>query len=153
MSTTGKNTMTHPLTSVPRSGVHSWRFSQNIPPFGLDDDSAYLAAIWGKMTAMNLAGASQIHVAPYQGTDPHGMILAGTVAKGVDVGCTSCPMHAGGNDDVFTADGTAATVEQKRKAGRPVAAALYLRFDFHFRARIVSILAFPDPHGFLDPRV
>ena len=102
---------------------------------------------------MKLAGASQIHVAPYEGTDPHGKMLAGTVAKGVDVGRTSCPMHAGGNDDVFTVDGTAATVEQKRKAGRPVAAALYLRFDFHFRARIVSILAFPDLHGFLDPRV
>jgi len=66
---------------------------------------------------MNLAGASQIHVAPYQGTDPHGMILAGTVAKGVDVGCTSCPMHAGGNDDVFTVDGTAATVEQNVRLG------------------------------------
>ncbi len=60
---------------------------------------------------MKLAGASQIHVAPYEGTDPHGMMLAGMVAKGADVGCISCHMHAVGDDYVFTADETAATMQ------------------------------------------
>ena len=169
----------------------SMAISQDMPPFGSDDDAAYAAAIWGTMTAMNLAGASQIHVAPYEGTDPHGMMLetffaaatvnghtgdlivkrnygpegvsaeavmsnpeghlaavtvmfrreagydpdnqdwfwakylpdgtldknpagmmlAGMVAKGADVGCIACHINAGGDDYVFTADETAATMQ------------------------------------------
>jgi len=165
--------------------------SQGMPPFGSDDDAAYAASIWSAMTEMNLAGANQIHVAPYEGTDPHGMMLetffasatinghtgdlivkrnygpvgvsaeevmsnpedhlaavtvmfrreagydadnqnwfwvkylpdgtldknpagmmlAGMVAKGADVGCIACHANAGGDDYVFTADDSAATME------------------------------------------
>jgi len=48
---------------------------QGMPPFGSEDDAAYAAAIWQAMTDMNLAGAGQIHVTPYEGSDPHGMML------------------------------------------------------------------------------
>jgi len=169
----------------------SMAVSQDMPPFGSDDDTAYATAIWAAMTDMNLAGATQIHVAPYEGTDPHGMMLetffasatinghtgdlivkrnygpigvsaeevmsnpeghlgavtvmfrreagydadnqdwfwakflpdgsldknpagmmlAGMVAKGADVGCIACHVNAGGDDYVFTADETAATMQ------------------------------------------
>jgi len=165
--------------------------SQSMPPFGSEDDAAYAASIWNAMTALNLAGANQIHVAPYEGTDPHGMMLetffasaeingytgdlivkrnygpvgvmaeevmsnpedhlgsvtvmfrreagydpdnqnwfwakflpdgtldkaptgrelAGMVAKGMDTGCISCHVLAGGDDYVFTADNISQTME------------------------------------------
>jgi hypothetical protein len=43
--------------------------------------------------------------------NPKGMMLAGQVAKGADVGCIACHSNAGGDDYVFTADDTAATME------------------------------------------
>ena len=173
------------------AGMGTNLMAQGMPPFGADEDAAYAASIWDAMTAMNLAGASQIHVAPYEGTDPHGMMLetfyasatidghtgdlivkrnygpegvsaedvmsnpeghlgavtvmfrreagydpdnqnwfwakflpdgsldknpaglmlAGMVAKGADVGCIACHSNAGGDDYVFTADNIAATAE------------------------------------------
>ncbi len=53
----------------------SMAVSQGMPPFGSDEDAAYAASLWQAMTAINLAGDNQIHVAPYEGTDPHGMML------------------------------------------------------------------------------
>ncbi|MCF6271715.1 MAG: hypothetical protein L3J37_00795 [Rhodobacteraceae bacterium] len=165
--------------------------AQGMAPFGSEEDAAYAAKIWQAMTEMNLAGASQIHVTPYEGTDPHGMMLetffasatidgytgdlivkrnygpvgvsaeevmsdpaahlgavtvmfrreagydpdnqnwfwvkylpdgtldknpkgmmlAGMVAKGAEVGCIACHGGAPGGDYVFLADNTAATME------------------------------------------
>ncbi len=173
------------------AGIGGAAVSQGMPPFGSDDDAAYAAAIWEAMSAQNLTGPNAIHVAPYEGTDPHGMMLetfyssatinghtgdlivkrnygpagvsaeevmsnpdghlgaitvmfrreagydpedqnwfwvkflpdgsidknpkgmmlAGQVAKGMDVGCIACHSNAGGDDFVFTADDTSATME------------------------------------------
>lgn len=173
------------------AGMSGAAVSQDAPPFGSEHDAVYAASIWAAMGAQNLTGHNQIHVAPYEGTDPHGMMLetffssatidghtgdlivkrnygpvgvsaeevmsnpeghlgavtvmfrreagydadnqnwfwakflpdgtldknpagmmlAGMVARGADVGCISCHVHAGGDDYVFTADNTLATME------------------------------------------
>jgi hypothetical protein len=173
------------------AGIGTAAISQGMPPFGSSDDAAFAAAIWEAMSAQNLTGPNAIHTAPYEGTDPHGMMLetfyssatinghtgdlivkrnygpagvsmeevmshpdkhlgaitvmfrreagydpedqnwfwvkflpdgtvdknpkgmmlAGQVAKGMDVGCIACHSNAGGGDFVFTADDTSATME------------------------------------------
>ena len=50
--------------------------AQDMPmPFGSDADAAYAALLWDVMTAEKLAGPGMIRSAPYEGTDPHGMML------------------------------------------------------------------------------
>ena len=44
-------------------------------PFGSDADAEYAEALWVVMTAAKLAGPGMIRHAPYEGTDPHGMML------------------------------------------------------------------------------
>jgi hypothetical protein len=43
--------------------------------FGGEKDQAYAAEIWTAMGAMNLTGDNMMRSAPYEGTDPHGMML------------------------------------------------------------------------------
>lgn len=154
------------------------------PPFGTEADAAYAKQIWAAMVDMKLAGEGMIRAKPYEGTDPHGMMLetfyttatidghegdlvvkrnfgpegvsedavlaepdkhlgaitvmfrreagydpdnqdwfwvkflpdgsldknpkgmmlAGRVAKGADVGCIACHSGAGGDDYIFTTD-------------------------------------------------
>ncbi len=51
--------------------------SAKMPPtFGSATDVAFAAQIWAAMNAQNLGtGPDALHSAPYEGTDPHGMIL------------------------------------------------------------------------------
>lgn len=49
--------------------------AQDMPPFGSDDDIAYAQLIWEAMLALNVAGDQRLHSRPYEGTDPHGMML------------------------------------------------------------------------------
>jgi cytochrome P460 len=49
--------------------------AQTMPPFGSDDDQAYAAKIWAAMQDQRLAGDNAIYSFPYEGTDPHGMML------------------------------------------------------------------------------
>ncbi len=49
--------------------------AQGKPPFGSDSDAAYAAQIWQAMQDQRLAGPKAIFSAPYEGTDPHGMML------------------------------------------------------------------------------
>lgn len=51
-------------------------------PFGNPDDVAYAAEIWAYLEVHDLAGPDRIHSAPYEGTDPHGMMLETFYAKG-----------------------------------------------------------------------
>lgn len=44
-------------------------------PFGSADDAAYAQLIWDVMQANRLAGPDMIRSTPYEGTDPHGMML------------------------------------------------------------------------------
>ncbi len=50
--------------------------------FGTPEDEAYAAEIWDYLTSHGLAGPDRIHSAPYEGTDPHGMMLETFYAKG-----------------------------------------------------------------------
>ncbi|MBD3678185.1 MAG: cytochrome P460 family protein [Rhodobacteraceae bacterium] len=43
--------------------------------FGSDEDAAYAELIWEVMEASHLAGEGAIMSFPYEGTDPHGMML------------------------------------------------------------------------------
>lgn len=49
--------------------------AQDMPPFGSDADVEYAKLIWDAMTAAKLAGPGMIRATPYEGTDPHGMML------------------------------------------------------------------------------
>lgn len=44
-------------------------------PFGTDADADYAAALWAEMEAMNLAGDGMLRSFPYEGIEPHGMML------------------------------------------------------------------------------
>ena len=44
-------------------------------PFGSEADTAYAQLIWDVMLAEKLAGPGMIRHTPYEGTDPHGMML------------------------------------------------------------------------------
>ncbi|MDP1669923.1 hypothetical protein [Phaeovulum sp.] len=44
-------------------------------PFGSPADADYAQLLWDVMTAAKLVGPGMIHATPYEGTDPHGMIL------------------------------------------------------------------------------
>ena len=44
-------------------------------PFGSNQDAAYAKQIWQAMQAQRLAGPNAMYSHPYEGTDPHGMIL------------------------------------------------------------------------------
>jgi len=49
--------------------------AQNAPPFGSKADVGYAGQIWQAMVAQRLAGPDQMFSSPYEGTDPHGMML------------------------------------------------------------------------------
>lgn len=49
--------------------------SQMAPPFGQPEDTAYAAKLWAAMGEANFTGADAIRSFPYEGTDPHGMLL------------------------------------------------------------------------------
>ena len=57
-------------------------FAQTSPPFGTLADTAYAAEIWAYLQAHDLAGPDRIQTAPYEGTDPHGMMLETFYTKG-----------------------------------------------------------------------
>lgn len=44
-------------------------------PFGTPEDAAYADLIWQAAQALKLVGPGMIRTAPYEGTDPHGMML------------------------------------------------------------------------------
>lgn len=49
--------------------------AQDMAPFGSEHDVGYAGQIWDLMEELNLAGDNAIHTFPYEGTDPHGMML------------------------------------------------------------------------------
>lgn len=50
--------------------------AQDIPmPFGSEADADYARLLWDVMIASKLVGPGMIRSAPYEGTDPHGMML------------------------------------------------------------------------------
>lgn len=49
--------------------------AQSMAPFGSEEDAAYARKIWAAMVAQRLAGPDALFSAPYEGTDPHGMML------------------------------------------------------------------------------
>ncbi|NRP11763.1 hypothetical protein XMM379_003038 [Aliiroseovarius sp. xm-m-379] len=44
-------------------------------PFGSDEDAAYAAALWQAMLDQRLAGEGMIRGFPYEGIEPHGLML------------------------------------------------------------------------------
>ena len=59
------------LAAAMGGAVHA----EGMAPFGSDEDAAYAAKIWEAMKALNLAGEGAMHTLPYEGTEPHGMVL------------------------------------------------------------------------------
>lgn len=51
-------------------------------PFGSAEDVAYADLLWQVMAAQRLAGSGMIRAFPYEGTDPHGMLLETFYATG-----------------------------------------------------------------------
>jgi len=46
-----------------------------MPPFGSEHDVGYAGMIWKAMLDQNLAGPDMLRSTPYEGTEPHGMML------------------------------------------------------------------------------
>ncbi|OYX45046.1 MAG: hypothetical protein B7Z02_03130 [Rhodobacterales bacterium 32-67-9] len=44
-------------------------------PFGSEEDTAYAKLLWDVMQAERLVGPDMLRAKPYEGTDPHGMML------------------------------------------------------------------------------
>lgn len=63
------------LVGLIASAGFSGAVAQTMPPFGSDDDAAYATQIWAAMQGQRLAGDDQINSFPYEGSDPHGMML------------------------------------------------------------------------------
>lgn len=56
--------------------------AQDAPlPFGSEADAEYARLLWDVMAAAKLVGPGMIHHVPYEGTDPHGMMLETFFAK------------------------------------------------------------------------
>ncbi len=51
------------------------------PPFGSKGDVGFASKVWSAMVAQRLAGPNEIHSAPYEGTEPHGMMLELFITK------------------------------------------------------------------------
>ncbi len=49
--------------------------NSQMAPFGDDKSVAYAAKLWETMGKLNLTGDDMIRSFPYEGTDPHGMML------------------------------------------------------------------------------
>lgn len=47
----------------------------NKPPFGTPQDIAYAEALWDLMVGARLAGPGMIRALPYEGSEPHGLML------------------------------------------------------------------------------
>jgi len=52
-----------------------------VPPFGNKSDIGFAGKVWSAMVAQKLAGPDEIHSAPYEGTEPHGMMLELFISK------------------------------------------------------------------------
>ena len=63
------------IAAVLSTGLISAAAAQDMPPFGTDHDAAYATKIWAAMQDQRLAGPDAIFSFPYEGTDPHGMML------------------------------------------------------------------------------
>ncbi|PKP70677.1 MAG: hypothetical protein CVT82_05910 [Alphaproteobacteria bacterium HGW-Alphaproteobacteria-4] len=71
-----KTTMIAGAFALALGGMSLTAQAQTMPmPFGSADDAAYAQLIWDVMAAARLVGPNQIHATPYEGTDPHGMML------------------------------------------------------------------------------
>ena len=44
-------------------------------PFGTEADKSYANDLWAVMASIGMVGDNQIHTIPYEGVEPHGMVL------------------------------------------------------------------------------
>lgn len=56
-------------------GLASGVMAQDAAPFGSDEDADYAAKVWAVMAEANLVGSGAITTMPYEGIEPHGMML------------------------------------------------------------------------------
>ncbi len=101
--------------------------SQDMAPFGGDEDVAYAQTLWSAITDARLIGANAIQSRPYEGTEPHGFILqtlydkiaidghSGTVIVKRNYGPEGLTVDEVANDPVKNLDSV--TVMFQREAG------------------------------------
>ncbi len=68
-------------------------------PFGTTEHQAYGDDLWEKLTELKLAGSDSIMSKPYEGTDPHGMVLVtleSTIEVNGDEGAVIIKRNYGG---------------------------------------------------------
>ena len=58
------------VLTLAAGGVHA-----QDAPFGTDADAAYAASLWAEMEEMKMAGDGMVRSFPYEGVEPHGMML------------------------------------------------------------------------------
>lgn len=57
-------------------------------PFGTETDTAYAAELWAVMEELRMVGDSMIHAIPYEGIEPHGLMLETFFTEGTVDGHT-----------------------------------------------------------------
>lgn len=62
--------------------------SMSMAPFGSEHDAGYAKLIWAAMEEQRLVGDNSIYSFPYEGTDPHGMMLETFYSKATIEGHT-----------------------------------------------------------------
>lgn len=62
-------------TGIAAAGLATVASSQDQAPFGTEEDVAYADTLWDTLVEANLAGDDAINTVPYEGTEPHGLIL------------------------------------------------------------------------------
>ncbi|MCT7376156.1 cytochrome P460 family protein [Chelativorans salis] len=70
-------------TGLAATGLVATAVSQD-QPFGNEEDTAYSQTLWERLNEENLAGDNAVNTVPYEGTDPHGVILE-TLYRDIDV--------------------------------------------------------------------
>ncbi len=66
------------------SGLVATASSQDQPPFGAEEDIAYSQTLWDRLNEANLAGDNAVNTIPYEGTEPHGLLLE-TLYRDIEV--------------------------------------------------------------------
>lgn len=66
------------------SGLMATARSQDQQPFGTAEDITYSQLLWDSLNEANLAGDNAVNTVPYEGTEPHGLILE-TLYRDIEV--------------------------------------------------------------------
>jgi hypothetical protein len=63
------------VTGLAAAGLIAAAAAQDAAPFGGEEDVAYAETLWNALVDANLAGDNAVNTVPYEGVEPHGLVL------------------------------------------------------------------------------